>query len=88
MRATHYLATMADSHYAMLTVEIGQALNDLSLTTDPVRRLEIVERARQILGDWPAAHFNYKQAEISQMLVTLDEAIAELRIGRESSGST
>ena len=80
VRSTHYLATMADSHYAMLTVEIGQTLNDLSLTTDPVRQLEIVERARKILGDWPAAHFNYKQAEISQTLVTLDEAIAELRV--------
>jgi hypothetical protein len=80
VRATHYLATMADSHYAMLTVEIGQTLNDLSLTTDPARRLEIVERARKVLGDWPAAHFNYKQAEISQMLATLDEAIAELRV--------
>jgi len=80
VRATHYLATMADSHYAMLTVEIGQTLNDLSLTTDPARRLEIVERARKVLGDWPAAHFNYKQAEIGQMLATLDEAIAELRV--------
>ena len=80
VRATHYLATMADSHYAMLTVEIGQTLNDLSLTTDPARRLEIVERARKILSDWPAAHFNYKQAEISQTLTTLDEAIAELRV--------
>ena len=80
VRATHYLATMADSHYAMLTVEIGQTLNDLSLTTDPARHLEIVERARKILADWPAAHFNYKQAEVSQMLATLDEAIAELRV--------
>jgi hypothetical protein len=80
VRATHYLATMADSHYAMLTVEIGQTLNDLSLSTDPAKRLEIVERARKVLSDWPAAHFNYRQAEISQMLSTLDEAIAELRL--------
>ena len=79
VRSTHYLATMADHHYAMLTVEIGQTLNDLSLTTDPARHLEIVERARKVLADWPAAHFNYKQAEISQMLATIDEAIAELR---------
>ena len=79
VRATQYLATMADSHYAMLTVEIGQTLNDLSLTTDPARQLDIVERARKTLADWPAAHFNYKLAEISQTLATLDEAVAELR---------
>ena len=79
VRAIRYLATMADSHYAMLTVEIGQALNDLSLTADPARHLEIVERARKTLADWPASHFNHKQAEINQMVATLDEAIAELR---------
>src|SRR6185369_14380417 len=42
-------------------------------------RLGIVERARRELADWPAAHFNYKQDEIRQMLTVLDEAIAELR---------
>jgi hypothetical protein len=78
-RAARYMATMADSHYAALTVEIGQALNDISLTTDPVKRLAIVERARKTLADWPSGHFNYKQAEINQMLASLDEAIAELR---------
>ena len=72
VRATHYLATMADSHYAMLTAEIGQTLNDLSLTSDPAKQLEIVERASKVLGDWPAAHFNYKQAELSQMMATID----------------
>jgi hypothetical protein len=79
VRATKYLATMAGRHYAMLTAELGQTLNDLSLTDDPVRQLEIVERARKTLADWPAAHFNYKQAEINETLTTLDEAIAELR---------
>src|SRR5438309_4059850 len=78
-RSARYMVTQADAHYAMLTVEIGQALNDISLTTDPARRLEIVERARKTLADWPASHFNYKQAEISQMVTMLDEAIAEFR---------
>jgi hypothetical protein len=73
------MVTQADAHYAMLTAEIGQALNDVSLTTDPATRLEIVERARKILADWPASHFNYKQAEINQMVGLLDEAIADLR---------
>jgi hypothetical protein len=79
VRSARYMMTQADVQYAMLTAEVGQALNDISQTTDPVRRLDIVERARRILADWPASHFNYKQAEINQMVATLDEAIVELR---------
>src|SRR6202790_2176572 len=79
-RSARYMVTQADAHYAMLTAEIGQALNDISLTTDPARRLEIVERARKTLADWPASHFNYKQADINQMVTMLDEAIADLRV--------
>jgi hypothetical protein len=39
----------------------------------------IVERARRTLADWPAAHYNYRQAEIVHMISMLDEAIVELR---------
>ena len=78
-RSARYMMTQADVHYAMLTAEVGQALNDISQTIDPTRRLEIVERARKVLADWPPSHFNYKQAEINQMVGMLDEAIVELR---------
>jgi hypothetical protein len=78
-RAARYVAIHAETHYAMLSAEIGQALNDVALTTDPAARLAIVERARKTLADWPAAHFNYKADEIHQMLAILDEAIADLR---------
>src|SRR5262245_2074072 len=79
VRAARYVATQAEAQYAMLTAEIGQAINDVQLTNDPVKRLEIVERARRTLADWPSHHFNYKQAEIEHMVSLLDEAIAELR---------
>lgn len=78
-RAKRYLATRAETDYAMLTTEIAQALNDVALTTDTVRRLAIVERARRVLADWPPRHYNYKQADVHQMLGMLDEAIADLR---------
>jgi hypothetical protein len=78
-RASRYIATRGESDYAALTATIAQALNDVSLTDDVGRRLGIVERARRELADWPAAHFNYKQDEVRQMLAVLDEAIAELR---------
>jgi hypothetical protein len=78
-RANRYIATRAESDYTALTATIAQALNDVSLTENIATRLGIVERARRELADWPAAHFNYKQDEIRQMLTVLDEAIAELR---------
>ena len=43
------------------------------------KRLEIVENARRALADWPASHYNYRSAEVLQMLQMLDEAIADLR---------
>ncbi len=78
-RATHYLNTQADNDYAELSNEIAQTLNDVALTTDPSRRLAIVERARKALAEWPANHFNYRAAEVRQMLSMLDDAISDLR---------
>jgi hypothetical protein len=73
------MATQGESHYAMLTAEIAQAINDVQATEDPRQRLVIVERAKRTLADWPASHYNYKQEEIGHMIDMLDEAIAELR---------
>lgn len=78
-RATHYLETQADNDYAALSNEIAQTLNDVALTTDPAKRLDIVERARKALAEWPPNHFNYRAAEVRQMLTMLDDAISDLR---------
>lgn len=78
-RASHYLRTRADADYALLTGDIAQALNDISLTTDSRERVAIVQRARRTLAEWPPAHYNYKRDEVRGMLGMLDEAIAELR---------
>jgi hypothetical protein len=78
-RAHRYAATRGETDYAALTGEIAQALNDVAKTSDPARRLAIVERARKTLVEWPARHYNYKQADVRQMVAMLDEAIANLR---------
>jgi hypothetical protein len=79
-RATRYLETRAESDYTLLTTAIAQALNDVALTSEPVKRLAIVERARKRLADWPPTHYNYKQSDVGQMLNMLDEVIADLRV--------
>ena len=78
-RASHYLETQAESDYALLSNQVAQTLNDVSRTPDPAGRLKIVEEARTVLSEWPQNHFNYRSAEVRQMLSMLDEAIAALR---------
>jgi len=78
-RAKRYLDTRAETDYTSLTTDVAQALNDVANTTDPVKRLGIVERARKRLADWPPTHYNYKQSDVRQMLGMLDEVIADLR---------
>jgi hypothetical protein len=84
-RTAHYIATQADSDYAELSNQITQVLNDVSLTPEPVKRLAIVEGARKMLADWPQNHYNYRQTEVRQMLMMLDEAIADLRAATGSN---
>lgn len=78
-RASRYLATQAGTDFALLSNEVAQALNDVGETTDSSKRLAIVEKARKMLAEWPPNHFNYKQADVQQMLGMLDETIADLR---------
>jgi hypothetical protein len=78
-RASRYLATQAAADYVQVSNEVAQALNGVAGAGDPAKRLALVEKARTTLAAWPAAHFNYKQDEIKQMLGMLDEAIADLR---------
>src|SRR3990172_3209183 len=78
-RAAHYAATQADLDFAALSNQISQALFETTHATDNARRLAIVEQARKTLAEWPQNHFNYRQADVRQMLSMLDEAIADLR---------
>ena len=78
-RASHYLQYQAPADYASLSSDIARALSDVAATSDPAQRIAIVEKARAALADWPLRHYNYRSAEVRQMLSMLDEAIADLR---------
>ena len=62
-----------------LSNAVARTLNDVAVTADPTERLAIVEGARKTLAEWPQTHFNYRVAEVRQMLSMLDETIADLR---------
>jgi hypothetical protein len=84
-RAARYVATQAESDYVALSNAVSRTLNEVAYSSDAKKRLAIVEGARKTLAEWPHAHFNYRVAEVRQMLTLLDEAIADLRV---STGGT
>jgi hypothetical protein len=83
-RASHYIQTQAENDYASLSNDVASTLNEVTSTAEPSQRLAIVQRARQTLADWPQSHFNYRAAEVRQMLGMLDDAIADLQASRST----
>jgi hypothetical protein len=80
VRATRYLETQAELDYAALSNEVTDTLGKVTQATAVTDRLALAERARKTLAEWPLNHYNYRQAEVRQMLTLLDEAIADLRV--------
>jgi len=79
-RAARYIATRAEQDFIALSNSVSRTLNEVAFAPDAAARLELVERARRTLADWPRQHFNYKSAEVRQLLSMLDETIADLRV--------
>src|SRR5205809_670179 len=77
--AAHYITTQAELDYAAISNDVARTLNEVAMAPDNAKRLALVERARKTLAEWPQSHFNYRAAEVRQMLTLLDEAIADLR---------
>src|SRR6185295_4637843 len=84
-RAARYADTQAESDYIAINNAIASALNEVAFIPDLTRRLAVVENARKALAEWPQSHFNYRGAEIRQMVSMLAESIADLRA---SAGGT
>src|SRR5262245_53482486 len=78
-RATRYVQTQAEADYAQLSNDVASTLNQVAHAGTPAERLAIVGGARKTLAEWPQNHFNYRRAEVQQMLAMLDEAIADLQ---------
>src|SRR6185312_3983231 len=78
-RSGRYIETQAENDYTALSNEVAATLNQVGQTNDTAARLQIVEDARRKLVAWPADHFNYREADIRQLVTMLDAAIADLR---------
>lgn len=78
-RAAHYAATRGEADFAALGATVARTLDEVAEQSDPRQRLEVAERARRALGDWPGAHFAYRAREVHEIVGLLDEIIAQMR---------
>ena len=78
-RYQRYAQTRGEDDFTRLSNEVAGVLNDILLTRDRDRALEIATRARTTLADWPREHLGYRQREVAEIVSLLDEAISGLR---------
>lgn len=79
VRAKRYAETRGEEDFTLLASRVTQALNDIHLTPDPVRRLAMAEEARRNLAAWPAANYGYRAADIARLVGMLDEVVTGLQ---------
>jgi hypothetical protein len=78
-RYQHYANTRGEEDFARLSNDVARVLNEVALTTEPHKALQIAEQARRTLADWPRQHYGYRQREVREIVSLLDEAISDLR---------
>jgi hypothetical protein len=78
-RYQHYSATRGEDDFSRLSNDVARVLNEVALTTDPHKALQIAEQARHTLADWPRQHYGYRQRDVREIVSLLDEAISDLR---------
>lgn len=79
VRARRYAETRGEEDFAILSTHVAAALNDVALTKDPVRRLEMAEEARRNLAEWPKQNYGYRAADVRQLLWMFDDVVSQLR---------
>jgi hypothetical protein len=79
-RFQQYANTRGEEDFAQLSGDVARVLNEVALTTDSARALQIAEHARKTMADWPRDHYGYRQREVREIVSLLDEAISELRV--------
>lgn len=86
VRAANYAATRGEADFAHLTTTVAHTLNQVALIKDPRQRLAAAEQARRELADWPGSHFNFRAAEVRDIIGVLDEVISGLRASAGPNG--
>jgi hypothetical protein len=78
-RQQRYAAASGEEDFARFTDDVARVLNEVALTTEPAKALQIATTARTRLAEWPALHYGYRQREVNEIVELLDNSIANLR---------
>ena len=79
VRAAQYASSRGDADFAAMSGMVARTLSDITITPGAAAQLELAERARRTLAEWPRRHYNYRADEVRQTLSLLDEVVAGLR---------
>jgi hypothetical protein len=74
-----YAQTRGEEDFLRLSNGVAGVLNDVLLTADRGRALEVAQQARATLAEWPRQHYGYRQQDVREILSFLDEVISDLR---------
>jgi hypothetical protein len=78
-RYQHYTQTRGEEDFQALNDDVARVLNEIAVSTDRARAMELASRARTALVAWPLSHQGYRQDDVREIVGLLDEAIAGLR---------
>jgi len=78
-RAARYAETRGEADFSALAGQVAAVLNEIAITNDPGRKLQLALDARRRLNAWPRDHYNYKADDVRQIVQLVDEAISEMR---------
>ncbi len=78
-RYQRYADTRGEDDFLRLNNDVAAVLNEILLTKDRARALQIADRARATLAGWPRDHYGYRQQDVQEIVALLDDAISGLR---------
>ena len=84
-RYQQYAQTRGEEDFRALNDDVARVLNEIAVTTDRARAMELASRARAALAAWPLDAPGYRQDDVREIVGLIDEAIAGLRA---SAGQT
>ena len=79
LRATRYADSRGEGDFADLAGDVARVLNEIALSGDAPRRLQLALEARRRLDAWPREHYGYRAADVAQIVELVDQAISEFR---------
>jgi hypothetical protein len=79
LRAARYAESRGEADFSALAGQVAAVLNEIAITNDPARKLQLALDARRRLEAWPREHYNYKVSDVRQIVQLVDEAISEMR---------